>query len=189
MPSKAKQPAKRRNLSHITPDLRKLAQPVADFTPDPRNANLGSVEAVARSFDRFGQRKPIVARLDGTLEAGEHMLLAARKLGWEHIAAVRIDEDDATATAYGLADNRSAELGDGYDEPLLAELLQELHAEDEALLAATSWDESDIDDLLARMAELDAGGASGPDQSPGEFDPIGDLETDHECPKCGYQWS
>jgi DNA modification methylase len=114
------------------------------------NPRQGNVDAVARSLDAFGQRKPIVALRDGTVIAGNHTLQAAQKLGWDELAVVWVDDDETTAKAYSLADNRTAELG-GYDEVLLAELVAEVQDADEELLAATAWSADDLKDLLDRL--------------------------------------
>ena len=65
----------------IAPDLQSLAQPIDTLHLLDGNPRRGNVDAVARSYERFGQRKPIVARRDGTVIAGNHQLLAARSLG------------------------------------------------------------------------------------------------------------
>jgi DNA modification methylase len=136
----------------IAADLEVLATPIADLSLLEGNPRRGDVEAVARSLAAFGQRKPIVARTDGTVIAGNHTLLAAKSLGWESIAVVRVDDDEATAKAFSLADNRTAELG-GYDDAALAALIAEVHDADEELLAATGWDGDDLQDLLDRLSE------------------------------------
>src|SRR5262245_36114690 len=105
----------------IVDALRALSTPVADLHLLPRNPRRGDVAAVARSLDLFGQRKPIVAKRDGTVIAGNHTLQAAITLGWSEVAVVFTDDDDATAKAFALADNRTAELGT-YDEEELADL-------------------------------------------------------------------
>jgi site-specific DNA-methyltransferase (adenine-specific) len=137
-------------LSAILGDLAGLAANVDDLRPLPGNPRRGDVAAVARSLHAFGQRKPIVARRDGTVIAGNHTLAAAKSLGWDRIAVVRVDDDDATAKAYSLADNRTAELG-GYDEAELATLIGEVQDADVELLAATGWTDADLDALLAKM--------------------------------------
>lgn len=101
----------------IVPALESLQVPIDDVHQLPGNPRRGDVDAVAASLQRFGQRKPIVARADGTITAGNHTWQAAKQLGWDSIAVVRIDDDDATASAFALADNRTAELG-SYDDAL-----------------------------------------------------------------------
>lgn len=137
----------------IAPSLAALAFPVADLVELPGNPRRGDVEAVARSYERFGQRKPIVCRRDGdavVVIAGNHQLMAARQLGWSHVAvawADDLDEDDARG--FALADNRVAELGGYDDEALLA--MMEASAETGAF-DATAWTEHDLDRLRAGYA-------------------------------------
>jgi DNA modification methylase len=135
----------------IAPDLEALATPVTDLELLDGNPRRGDVDAVARSLERFGQRKPIVARRsDRQVVAGNHTLQAARKLGWSEIAVVWVDDDDVTAKAFALADNRTAELG-GYDDQLLADLLKAVGDVDPALLADSGWAEDAVADLLASL--------------------------------------
>lgn len=128
--------------------LQPLAVPVDELRSLEGNPRRGDVAAVARSLKRFGQRKPIVARVDGTVVAGNHTLLAARELGWAEIAVVRVDDDEVTAKAYALADNRTSALG-SFDLGDLAAMVGEVHAVDPELLAAASFDEDDLNELLA----------------------------------------
>lgn len=134
----------------ITPELEALATPVDDLRPLPGNPRMGDVDAVAASLRRFGQRKPIVARADGTITAGNHTWQAAKQLGWETIAAVRIDDDDDTAAAFALADNRTAELG-SYDDELLAALVSSVGDADAELLRDAGWSDEAVAELLNRV--------------------------------------
>jgi site-specific DNA-methyltransferase (adenine-specific) len=135
----------------IVDGLLPLQFPTADLELMPGNPRRGDVDAVAHSLSRFGQRKPIVARrADKVVIAGNHTLRAARQLGWSDIAVVFTDDDDATAKAYSLADNRTAELG-GYDNAELAELIGEVQEADPELLAATGWTDGDLQGLLAQL--------------------------------------
>lgn len=133
---------------YIADDLRSLAFPVASLKLLPGNPRRGDVDAVARSYERFGQRKPIVARRsDMTVIAGNHQLQAAQRLGWTHVAVVWTDDDDLTAKAYALADNRTADLG-SYDDASLAALLADVSI-DPSLFVATGYS---LDDLLRDAA-------------------------------------
>lgn len=132
----------------ILDGLKPLAVPIDELELLPGNPRKGDVDAVAASLDRFGQRKPIVARKDDrTVIAGNHTLQAARKLGWSEIAVVWVDDDDAHAKAFALADNRTAELG-SYDEEALLALIEQVHAADAELLEMTGWAEQDMHDLI-----------------------------------------
>lgn len=132
----------------IAADLHALQVPIDTLRQLPGNPRRGDVDAVAASLQRFGQRKPIVARADGTITAGNHTWQAAKQLGWDRIAVVRVDDDDATASAFALADNRTAELG-SYDDGLLLDLIQSI--DDKDLLADTGWSDDAVADLLEQI--------------------------------------
>jgi len=134
----------------IVSGLEPLAADIGALQLLPGNPRRGDVAAVARSLDTFGQRKPIVALRDGTVIAGNHTLQAAQSLGWEKIAVVWVDDDDATAKAFALADNRTAELGD-YDNQALADLIAAVAEADADLLAASGWTSDDLTELLATL--------------------------------------
>jgi site-specific DNA-methyltransferase (adenine-specific) len=135
----------------IVEGLQPLAVAIDELELLPGNPRKGDVDAVAASLDRFGQRKPIVARRgDRTVIAGNHTLQAARRLGWSEIAVVWVDDDDAHAKAFALADNRTAELG-GYDEDALLALIEEVHKADAELLEITGWAEQDMHDLIEQL--------------------------------------
>jgi ParB-like chromosome segregation protein Spo0J len=145
--------------ANIAEALKPLATPIADLSPLPGNPRKGDVEAVKRSYERFGQRKPIVANRDGTVIAGNHQLKAAQALGWDEIAVVFVDDDDQTAKAFALADNRTADLGT-YDDQALADLLAEV-AVDPELLLATGYSLDDLALIVGDVDDADWGDALG----------------------------
>jgi len=135
----------------IAADLVPLAFAVDKLRLLPGNPRRGNVEAVKRSLDAFGQRKPIVARRsDRVVIAGNHTLQAAQALGWAEVAVVWVDDDDTTSKAFALADNRTAELGD-YDEAALADLIGQVGSVDPELLKASGWDEASVAELVASL--------------------------------------
>jgi hypothetical protein len=136
----------------IVEQLQGLAHPLKKLKLLPGNPRKGDVEAVKRSYERFGQRKPIVARPDGTVIAGNHQFLAAKALGWDEMAVVFVDDDDQTAKAFALADNRTSDLGT-YDADALLTLLQEVSSATDLLLA-TGYDQNHIDDLIMATTPL-----------------------------------
>ena len=127
--------------------------PIDSVHADPANVrrhperNLASIKA---SLARFGQQKPVVVDGQGIVRAGNGTLEAARALGWKEIAIVRSGLKGTEATAYAIADNRTAELAE-WDEPALAEQLRSLQSEDFEL-AATGFDGSEVDTMLGRLA-------------------------------------
>lgn len=107
---------------------------------DPNNArkhDARNIDAIAKSLNRFGQRKPIVVVGDGTIVAGNGTVEAAKQLGWTEIVAARIPWQwtPEEIKAYALADNRTAELAE-WDSSLLADQLLELDA--------VGWDVSEL---------------------------------------------
>ena len=123
---------------------------------DPSNVrkhgerNLATIKA---SLLRFGQQKPIVVDANGVVRAGNGTLAAAKALGWKEIAVVRSTLAGSEATAYAIADNRTAELAE-WDEDALSETLSALQCEDEALLDAAGFDSAELSRMIDGMAEV-----------------------------------
>lgn len=108
-------PKKRPTTGTADPDRRVLVElvPLDKLTEDPRNSRrhpVRNIEAIKSSLVRFGQQKPIVVRHDGVIVAGNGTFQAARELGWTELAVVRTGLDERDASAYAIADNRTAEL-------------------------------------------------------------------------------
>ena len=133
-------------MNNIHHSLQSLAINIDKLSFLEGNPRQGDIEAVAKSYKQFGQRKPIVATTDHVVIAGNHQLAAARQLGWDEIAVVITDDDELTAKAFALADNRTAELG-SYDDDLLADLLSEVSSVPE-LMDSTGFTENDLFDLI-----------------------------------------
>jgi DNA modification methylase len=130
--------------------------PIDSLSFDPANVrkhgerNLATIKA---SLLRFGQQKPIVVDANGVVRAGNGTLAAAKALGWKEIAVVRSALAGSEATAYAIADNRTAELAE-WDEDALAETLSALQCEDEALLDAAGFDSAELSRMIDGMAEV-----------------------------------
>ena len=144
------------SLSYIAAPLRALAMPVADIRPDTNNARTHdkqNVAAIAASLKRFGQLKPIVVNKHGNeIEAGNGTYLAAKQLGWTHLAAVVVEHDAARASGYKIADNRTAEMA-GWDFEVLDSLLREIEASDRGLYDDLLLDELRTKELTEEPAE------------------------------------
>jgi hypothetical protein len=161
--------------------LRPFLAPVERLHEDPANANTHderSIAAIAASFARFGQQKPLVADDNGVIRAGNGGLRAAgERLGWTHIAVVASDLAGSELAAFALADNRVAQHAE-FDFEALAGQLKALQAEGtpiddlgwadhelEPLLAA-SWAPPPVGDLPGRDGD---GGESAPDDRGGDY--------------------
>lgn len=131
---------------------------------DPLNARLHpekNLEAIKESLALFGQLKPIVARRDsGIVVAGNGTLESAKALGWTKIAATFHDMNDAEAAAYGLADNRTAELARW--DPEVVVRVESIAAE--GGYGMIGWSDDDLLELHKQLAN--GAGNNGEELSP-----------------------
>ena len=151
--------------SGIHPKLADLALPLEKMIALPGNPRIGNVDAIAASYDQFGQVKPIVVQPNGdgtyTVIAGNHQVEAARQLGWREIAAVQMDVDDEQAVAFALVDNRVTELG-RTDPELLHDLLGEVVSVYPELFDAVGWDDFEyaaLETSVQQMTDVASGAA------------------------------
>lgn len=168
----------------------------AKFPGNPKNHAITDLLA---SMERFGFTSPVMQdETTGCILAGHGRLESLQKRKEAgHPPPDRIYEqdgewmvpilrgvgfpEDSEARAYLLADNRLTELGD-WDQEKLDEWLKQLASEGTSL-EGTGFDPEDVNRMLQ---ELEASTPT-PPAAFQEFDE--DIPTDHQCPKCGYQWS
>lgn len=156
----------------ITHSLLTLAVDISELREDPKNARSHgerSVSSIADSLRVFGQRKPIIAHVTThVVIAGNGTLKAAKSLGWTKIAVVWVEDDRETATAYAIADNRTAELST-WDEKYLKEALALVNEAGGDILDAVGFSSIEMDKYLTASISLgnDLGfGESGSDLLP-----------------------
>ena len=157
-----------------------MAVPIDKLKLDPhqsRTHNRRSIEEIKRSLEAHGQKKNIVVAKSGFVtKAGHGTIEAAKDLGWTHLAAVRSEDSEDQLRQFAIRDNRAHEFGEWDGKALEAEL-KELEAIGSA--EDLGFSESEIAALIVEEPEP-------PDDFP-EIDE--DIDTEHECPKCGYKWS
>lgn len=125
---------------------------VTKLTPDPHNARLHSernVAAVVDSLQKFGQRQVLVVQRRGeelVVRAGNARLAAAKRLGWQEVACVVIDESDTLAQAFAIADNQTGALAE-WDWKSLADQLKDLQAAS-VDLSTLGFSAAELDPLL-----------------------------------------
>jgi hypothetical protein len=172
--------------------------PLDEVLRAPRNPKNHNAQVIAASMARFGVVElPDVDERTGRLVAGH-----GRLEDWEHRRdadedppeGVQLDADgrwlvpvnrgwssrsDADAEAYLIVSNKSTELG-GWDDTELADVLTDLR--DQGLLEYTGFDDGDIEKLATKAIE---------EEGPGDFPSFDSdtIETEHQCPACGYRWS
>ena len=165
---------------NIVDELKSLAVDISSIKPDPRNARKHpdrNLEAIKKSLQTYGQRKPIVVNSrTGIIEAGNGLYQAAKELGWEKIAAVKVNDDDDYAKGFSVADNQTALLAE-WDFPILRDILEELDtgAFD---MDATGFNTQEIENLMTQFHIEE-------DKNTGE---LIDPKIKNKCPKCGYEW-
>jgi len=143
---------------NIVKDLESLAYPIEKLETLPGNPRQGNVQSVANSLEKFGQRKPIVARKKpdsdiGVVLAGNTTLKGARKLDWEKIAVTWVEDDDKTAAAFAIADNRTHDLGQ-YDEQKVVDMIAQFD-DDDTLLEASGYDLMDVEEMTQSLEDFD----------------------------------
>lgn len=161
--------------NNIIRELKKFEVEIHTLSKDPANARLHdekNLDAIRSSLAKFGQRTPIVVQKEGMIvRAGNGRLEAARSLGWDKIAALVVDDDNVTATAYAIADNRTGELAT-WDDDVLGTIIKNL---DEEL--RIGFDEKELNDLIRDIPDV---GFSDDDEVP---DPPSEPRTSY-----GDQW-
>lgn len=148
--------------------------PLAELVPYRLNPRRGNVRAIAASLKALGQYRPIVANTGthtgrpGEVLAGNHTLAAARTLKWSELEVHWVDVDESTAARIVAADNRTHDLGEGYDQAELGQLLSSLELPE---LDGTGYSEADLERLMGIPAEGSADHYDRPTEEPyvGEY--------------------
>jgi ParB-like chromosome segregation protein Spo0J len=153
--------------------------PIERLIPYARNARTHSsaqVEQIARSIQEFGFNAPILVEPGAGILAGHGRLMAARKLGLPEVPVIVLEHlTEIQRRAYVLADNKLA-LNADWDMAMLTDELAQL-AQDISV-ELLGFDSAEFEAMLKKLEP--------PDEFP-EYDE--NVETQHQCPKCGYQWS
>lgn len=160
--------------------------PISKLQPDVANLRRHperNLAAIRASLARFGQQRPIVIDGNGVVRAGNGTLEAARQLGWDRIDVVRSDLSGTEATAYAIADNRTAELAEWSNEDL-AGTLRSLQSEGFDL-DAVGFTSDEVDAMVEGMADE----LLPPEADGREYDESIEDEVEYcECPKCSHRW-
>ena len=117
------------------------------YVSNSRTHSDAQVAQIAASIKEFGWTNPILVDAGNTVIAGHGRLLAARKLGMEHVPAIVLDHlSKAQQRALVIADNQLA-LNAGWDMGLLKVELEDLLAE-EFNIDLLGFDDNFLDGLL-----------------------------------------
>jgi hypothetical protein len=164
-------------------------RPVADLLPYARNSRThddAQVAAIASSIREWGWTMPCLIDETGMLIAGHGRVLAARKLDLIDVPVmVATGWSEAQKRAYVIADNKLTLRG-GWDDDLLRVELSDLKSEGFDL-TLTGFEPGEIDSLFAPLDDLEPPADLTAPEDFGSYDET--IETEHECPQCGYVWS
>jgi DNA modification methylase len=136
--------------------------PTTSLKPDPRNPRIHSdkqIRQIAQSIESFGFNVPLLIDDRQNVIAGHGRLLAARKMGWDTVPAIKLSHlTESQRMAFLIADNRLTE-NSSWDERMLGEelkILSELKLDFD--LEAIGFEVPEIDlliDGLNTVAEAD----------------------------------
>jgi len=126
--------------------------PIDSLVPYPRNARRGDLDLLVESLRTHGQYAPIIVQKSTRhVLRGNHLLAAAKRLGWTKVSVQLISVDDEQARRILLMDNRASDRAT-YDVDGLVDLLASLPT-----LAATGYGDDDLAQLLEQLQHNHAG--------------------------------
>ena len=153
----------------------------ASLVEHPRNYNTHPAEQIrllAKIIKHQGWRNPItVSKRSGYVVKGHGRLAAALQLGCSEVPVdVQEYKDEASEYADMIADNRIAELAEADQDAL------------KGLLTDDVFEGFDLD--LTGFENTDFLNDEKQLESPEDFKEFDEnIDTNHKCPKCGYEWS
>lgn len=155
--------------------------PRKDLTPDDPE-----YQKIRRSIEEFGYVDPLVwNKRTGNLVGGHQRLKVLKELGYQEVECSVVDLDPSREKALNIALNK---IEGEWDLPKLKDLLEELDT-GELDIEITGFDLDEIEKMMTAFrveeSEEETYNAESPDDFP-SYDE--DIETEHKCPKCGYEW-
>lgn len=165
---------------------------IEEFIEDDSNANKGTDRGnhmLEKSVSTLGAARSLVVDKDGRIVAGNKTREALVQAGFTEAIVIETDgkrpvivkrkdwdlsDKKGDARQYAFFDNRVAEVDLDWD---LKRMAQDL--EDGVDLSAL-FSENELE-IMLDVEDDD------PPEEFGSFDE--DLATEHQCPKCGYEWS
>ena len=158
--------------------------PTSDLIPYARNSRTHSDEQISQlmgSIREFGFLNPILIDEANGIIAGHGRVIAAQRLQMKTVPCRQIGHlSEAQRRAYVIADNRLAENAT-WDQELLTNELSDLYADDFDV-ELLGFEAGELEKMLIPKEDEQA--------APEDFPEVDDdIETEHQCPKCGYEWS
>lgn len=156
---------------------------IDELTPYENNPrfNEKAIEPVMNSIKEFGFKVPLVIDKNNVIITGHSRVIAAKRLGLKTVPCIIADDlTEEQIKAFRLVDNKTSEFAE-WDFTKLEEELNEL-TEFDFDMSLFNFDLS-FDKEVNEFEEEN-------EEAPDTFDEYDEeLETKHQCPKCGYEWS
>lgn len=160
--------------AHTTPDGVRLpseiklveVEALLPYARNSRKHDAAQIEALAANIRRVGWTNPILVA-DGGVLAGHGRLLAAKKIGLARVPAIdlsHLPEDERKALV--IWDNRSAELGGGWDLEMLKLEVDDLRLAGFDLEATLGFSEEDLAKMFEGLPDEPGAGNGDPDDVP-----------------------
>lgn len=154
---------------------------IKPYNSNSRTHSKEQVSQIAKSIEEFGFTNPILIDEKSVIVAGHGRLEAALYLKLDKVPTILLKSlSDAQRRAYVLADNQIA-INASWDYKMLQIELEKL-SELDFDLELLAFDSKELEALLNPDNSSDLK----PDDFV-EFDE--NIDTEHRCPKCGYEWS
>ena len=153
--------------------------PIGSIKPYKNNAKLHpkeQIEQIKKSMQEFGNIDPI-GIWNGEIVEGHGRYLAAKALQFETVPVIRLDElTDEQRKAYALVHNKLT-MNSDFDLDILSDELDKIFDID---MSDFGFDLSLDDEEPQEVVE---------DEVPEDFKSFSEeTETNHRCPRCGYEW-
>ena len=160
---------------------------IKDLKSDHKNARKRtdrSATLIEESLKKYGAARSIVIDEDNRVLAGNGTIEGAKAAGLKNVRVIETDGDEIIAVkrkgltedqkvGLALADNRASDLS-AWDASMLHELGKE----------------HDLSPWFETEALVELMGDRNDPPVPQDFPEVDDeLETEHRCPSCGYEWS
>jgi DNA modification methylase len=168
-------------------DCEGTSVPIGSLKQDPKNRRRHSernLAAIKASLAEFGQQVPIVIDKRGKVIKGNGTLQEAIELGWETIKVTRSSLRGKRATAYAIADNRTAELAEWEHDGLITDLAM---LDDAGLMNAAGFEQDEIDQMVADALAAPDGGEGDDSGKELEDPPIGEPPK-NPITRLGDRW-
>lgn len=154
-----------------------LLQP---YENNSRTHSEHQIKQIVASVREFGFTNPILTDENHCIIAGHGRVLAAELLGIDKVPTITLEGlNEAQRAAYVIADNKLA-LNAGWDFEALVSEINKLEVMD-FNIDLLGFDVGEIAELIGSIDKEE--------QLEDFVEFSDDIDTQHRCPKCSYEWS